>query len=357
LPLFKSVPTKCDPQFKAFPSNPWLASSALQKAIRRGDVDVASAAADVLFRLRGSSIWSRFMTIAFEDIGAADPETICQVVRACSDPRWRRQAGENAHVVQQLAKHMALAGKDRSADHLICCARSHPSLADVRAIVANCSISQRIEMAAIQTPTITQRAVASWFSSGVEWGDEKRVGPGDLDALLDAFHAAGVPAALLEATNIGARRTREPIVIMLPVLWLAVNGDAAKIIKECPVPQSPLIEGVPAYALDMHTRIGRRAIDIFVKECPQVSALLRECASTFRSRAACLAAFYVDGAPIARRLSWVHSDDLEKIGIENDFLSVGVAPNAIPDLLAAFGDHLDHLNAIRARVLTSTLRS
>jgi hypothetical protein len=51
--------------------DPWVASSLLQKAIRRGDADLAERAAITLHRLRGRSIWRRFLVIAFEDIGVA----------------------------------------------------------------------------------------------------------------------------------------------------------------------------------------------------------------------------------------------------------------------------------------------
>ncbi|WP_204351099.1 hypothetical protein, partial [Serratia marcescens] len=44
----------------------WLVSSLLQKAIRRGDADLAARAALTLLDLRGSTIWRRFMVIAFE---------------------------------------------------------------------------------------------------------------------------------------------------------------------------------------------------------------------------------------------------------------------------------------------------
>src|SRR3569623_1443824 len=112
---------------------------------------------------------------------------------------------------------MALSPKDRSADHLICCARSHSSMAETRARLASAPIAQRIAMAVDRSLPITAKASAARYSSGIEWGDETRVGPGDLDRLLDAFSEAGVSGALLDATRVAVKRTREPIAIMLPV--------------------------------------------------------------------------------------------------------------------------------------------
>ncbi len=54
------------------PLDPWTASSLLQKAIRRGDTDLAQWAASTLHRQRGASIWRRLVLIAFEDVGIGD---------------------------------------------------------------------------------------------------------------------------------------------------------------------------------------------------------------------------------------------------------------------------------------------
>jgi hypothetical protein len=53
------------------PIDPWLASSLLQKVIRRGDSGTAARAALTLFRMRPGGIWRRFIVIAFEDVSVA----------------------------------------------------------------------------------------------------------------------------------------------------------------------------------------------------------------------------------------------------------------------------------------------
>src|ERR1019366_7494144 len=74
LPFPPTAPsTSTPPQATNLPPDPWLCSSLLQKSIRRGDADTAADAGITLHRLRGSSIWRRFLVIAFEDIGEASP--------------------------------------------------------------------------------------------------------------------------------------------------------------------------------------------------------------------------------------------------------------------------------------------
>ena len=40
-------------------ADPWIVTSLLQKAIRRGETEIAKRAANTLFALKGSAIWRR----------------------------------------------------------------------------------------------------------------------------------------------------------------------------------------------------------------------------------------------------------------------------------------------------------
>ncbi len=110
--------------------------------------------------------------------------------------------------------------------------------------------------------------------------------------------------------------------------------------------------GVPLYALDEHTRLGRQAIWRFASENDEV----RTCLERFvplgrRRRAANVAAFYVDAAPLARRLVWDQFATLEAFGIERDLLVAGVTADGIGPLLGAMRANLGHLNELRADIL------
>src|SRR5947208_399572 len=103
---------------------------------------------------------------------------------------------------------------------------------------------------------------------------------------------------------------------MFPLIWLAAR-DCKRQVRDCPIP--PLIRAgdVPFYGLDMHTRLGRAAISRFAQENTPVRECLAQFLTESRWRtAAYVAAFYVDGAPVARRLMWDQSESLEAFGIE-----------------------------------------
>jgi len=328
----------------------WVMISLLQKSIRRGEVATAQRAAFTLFAQKGSAIWRRFMVIAFEDVGVASPDAVAMTVAASTDPSWRRKNGGDLHIAVQLARVLAQAPKSRSAEHLITSAQHHPSLAKARMLRGASSRTDQLAAVMKQNASLTERAIAASCASGVGWNGEKRE-HSDLAAVLETFHGLGVPDELVAATGIAARKTREPITLMVPLVWLAANCDSYPTIIEPEVPVAKIVDGVPMYSLDKHTRLGREAVRRFASENDEMQeTLARYVPAARRNDAAYMAAFYADAAPLATKLVWKDADELEAFGTETDLLLSGVPPEGFAPLLAALRNNLGHLNEVRARV-------
>jgi hypothetical protein len=235
---------------------------------------------------------------------------------------------------------LAEAPKDRSADYL-CDAKDHPSLADFWRAMENASRDSRLSHVRDQALPLPHQAVAALSALGIGLrGDISRTG--GLEAFLTTFRELGVPEDLVAATGIAAARTREPITAMVPLIWLAARNSENRVC-DCAVPPLVKADDVPLYALDKHTRLGREAIWRFACQNDSVRACLARFVSAGRRRSACyMAAFYVDAAPVARRLMWDQSEALEAFGIERDLLHAGVP---------AEGINVAHLNELRAQVL------
>lgn len=325
----------------------WIVSSLLQKAIRRGEADLAQRAALSFLAAQGAAIWRRFLVIAVEDVGVGCADTLVKTVAACTDAEWRKEVGGAAAVAAYVARLLADSPKDRSADFLICAAKDHPGLETARERCGSRSVPDRIAMLAEGNPPLPERAVAAWYASGIEWGDETRVGKGDLAGLLAMFRKLGVPDEIATAAGVAAVRTREPLCVMVPLIWLAAHEGMPDVVT-APVPAAPTVNGVPLYALDLHTRLGKQALQRFARENVAVCSCLERWVPEYRwHKVAYVAGFYADGAPVARRLNWSQSRAVETLGIDNDMRLVGVPPEGIAPLLSAFQDNLDHLNELR----------
>jgi hypothetical protein len=341
-----------DPNFpspKLIAADPWIVSSLLQKSIRRGESEIAQRAALTLFKSRGSAIWRRFMVIAFEDIGIGSIDAVTMTVVAGSHVVFRKACGGDLRVAVHLAGVLADAPKDRSADHLAG-AKDHPALAGFALAMANARITTRLSNVRDKTLDLPHRAIAAWFASGLGV-DAGSTCKGGLWELLALFRDLGVPEDLVEATGIAAGRTREPITVMVPLIWLAA-APSQQSVCDCPVPPLTRAGDVPLYALDEHTRLGREAIWRFARENDGVRGCLERFVPASRwRRAANVAAFYADAAPVARRLVWAQSERLEAFGIERDLLPAGVPPEGIGPLLEAVRANLGHLNELRVQTL------
>jgi len=338
-----------------FPLDPWVASSLLQKAIRRGEVDHAVNAARSLHRQRGTGIWRRFVVIACEDVGIGDLDLIRHVTLLGIDRTMRKPFGADDEIVTGLARRLAEAPKDRSSDYLICAAIQHPDHEHEREAVALLSTDDQIAVAVDPGQPVIRRAIAAWYASGINGDGPRVVGLGNMPRLLHGFDLLGLPHPLSAIIETAARKTREPMVATLPLLWalLQESGTPPRI-EDVRLPSAPLCGTVPAWAFDKHTDIGKRAVARFVRENPAIDAVLSRYVPDFRARdVAAMAAFYADAVPVVRRLMWSRSHELEALGIDVDMLKVGCPREGIEPILATVRANLDHLNTIRCRLFAT----
>jgi hypothetical protein len=323
----------------------------LQKAIRRADVVTAERAALALLNADPRSTWRRLIVIAAEDVGIGSVDVVVETTRLASDLKLRGRQGGEVAAVLHVCRCLAEAPKDRSTDHLICAAAHEPGLEPAREACGNIPVSRRLEFVSDLTRSLPERAVAAWYASGIENGRERRVGAGDLDALMRTYADVGAPGPLLDAIRTAVRRTREPITIVLPLVWLALADETPRI-DNAALPQSTYVNGVPLYALDMHTRLGRQAIATFRRDNAEIARYLSEHVADFRrDRALQLAVFFADSALIRPRLCWRQAGPIERLGIDADFASINVTPAIGSQLTELVRQNLAHLNMIRADIL------
>ncbi len=62
----------------------WIASSLLQKSIRRGEVELARRAASTLHAFDRNAIWRRLIVIACEDVGVGDIDALLETFLAAA---------------------------------------------------------------------------------------------------------------------------------------------------------------------------------------------------------------------------------------------------------------------------------
>lgn len=69
------------PTIEPMQGDQWLLASAMQKAIRRGEVNTAMRAGYTLWNIDRQRFWRRLHIVALEDTGVADTESLIQTHR------------------------------------------------------------------------------------------------------------------------------------------------------------------------------------------------------------------------------------------------------------------------------------
>jgi hypothetical protein len=326
----------------------WIVSSLMQKSIRRGETKIAQSAALTLLKLRGSAIWQRFMVIAFEDVGVGFTDAVIKVMAASSDAALRKTCGGDARVAAYLAGLMADAPKDRSTDYLVSAAQHQPACREFDARCSLMSRNERIEVLADFAAPLEFRSVTALCLSGMRSESIRERGAGNLEELANIYRSLGGAADFVAAAVLAAKKTREPITILAPLIWLEVARGGQARVSESVMPETKLVDGIPLYAFDKHTRLGKRAIRELVGMDAPLQCFLQEFLPRARWQAAVeMAAFYADAAPVARRLEWPLSHAIESLGTEADFFKAGVPKAAIQPLQAVMTASLGKLNEIR----------
>jgi hypothetical protein len=337
-PAFKIVePIRCDR---------WIASSCLQKAIRRGRIELAVSAALTLYAHDRQSLWRRLIVIAVEDVGVGCTNSIEKSIRLCSNYSLRSARGGDLKAIFEVCGLLARAPKDRSADHAISISRNALRLEDVRERIGSLSLEERLDVVAEPTLPLEERQIAAWYASGVEWRPERRVGSGDPPGLVRIWQRLNITTALIEAVQLGVKRSREPIMIMLPLLSAASEGEPDELATP-EIGETRIVRSIPTFALDGHTRLGRAAIDRFGRENETVSRLLAETVPDYRARDTLrLAVFHADSALVSMKKVWMVGNHLENAGTAADFESIRVEPAVGTDLIKAIREERGHLEDI-----------
>ena len=334
----------------------WIALSSLQKSIRRGAVEPATAAAEVLWS-EPSRLLDRLLVIGLEDIGVGDPEVLREVIELFTDRTWRRKIPDKGRAVTLgLVEQMCAATKSRFADEILAIAQLEPALGPARTELAMASTEQLAGWCAT-SDDIGVRALASWFLAGTARypmdGILRR--QGDLAAVWDTGRELGVPADWLNLLDRAARRMHWPLAVLLPLAYVSkVSGTPTQLAKDAPY---ETWRGVPLYALDQFTRRGLVAIGRWLAGCPELQEILQAAApKSAWPKITRYAVFAVEGQVCGRHLMWSEQRDILRHSMLAELTGRGLAAEYMDPLLACATVNLAVLNKRRREVMDEAPR-
>jgi len=248
------------PRIAAFTSTEWVASSLLQKAIRRGNLHAARQAGRFLLEVKKEHLFRRLNAIAAEDIGIADIQTLAITAACLTSAKVRRDLGGEAVVTDYLIRRMVEARKSRAADDLLMSVERWPGLSEDRARFFGMS-DDRLRQIVLGCPSLDRKALALWYLVGTARCPSQYLPTrsGNPALAFDTLADLGVAPTLI---GIARENFTKTVTILAPFVALLSleNGVVAMGVVDDPTPVETRIDGVPSWALDMYTRPGRAAL-------------------------------------------------------------------------------------------------
>lgn len=332
--------------------SPWLAMSVLQKAIRRGEEQVALRAAARLLQISPPRLWRRCAAIAFEDVGVADLETISLVVAAVRSKSDRSKLGGEWRVASSIVSRMVKAQKCRSADDLLISADQHPDFAQARRELATKPIGVLCEKMA-SADHIVERAIALWYAVGTNRWSAPHLVPriGQRDRAFDHLAELGVPRDLVAVCQDGFRRTGEALAPFVALLSLAQDRPSSRSrnLVSDELPPTTICGDVPSWAFDAYSREGRTALKAYISgDSPTARWVRQRIPAGRRINFVGAILFRVEGGLVRSRVRWAGADELRRLA---DVECQGVPLHEAEEILRLMSIDIPALNEARCGVL------
>ncbi|RWG78552.1 hypothetical protein [Mesorhizobium sp.] len=293
--------------------SPWLAMALLQKAIRRGEQSFALQAAATLLRQSPERFWRRACSIAFEDVGVADPNTVGLVTASLAGRSFRAKIGREWSVASYIVERMCNAQKCRSADDLLMLSERHHAYEHLRLGLTYGTIPELVAFVR-SNASLPKRALAAWYLVGTDRypSPQLRTRKGAPQALFDDLCEAGHPHTLVEVAREGFRRTGQ-VLCPLVVLLASLKPEQPAVIEDDDFPPEVMCGVLPGWALDVYSREGQQALRRFLgRDCHTTRWVRRRVPPAQRIKFLGDILFAVEGGLLQNHHRWPLADELRR---------------------------------------------
>ena len=322
----------------------WLLASAMQKAIRRGNLDDATRAAYGLWCQDRQSFWRRLHVISIEDVGIASPKEIADTLLATSSSIWRRRVGD-LNIGLHLTRKLCGAVKTRIADEVLIQAERASCHANLRYRLSLMTDDQLVQAVTNPSVTLIERCLSIWYLAGMRKfpTDLMPSRAGQPEDAAELLRLLPIPIDLVEGCLSVMGRTQWPLSIFTPIIYQEAQHHAGADVVEENFDPVPCVSGLPVYACDMFTRIGQASFRRLQKDVADLKH--------FTPRQIGIGTFYREGGLMDKTLTSPFFNTYRQAGELADAEAAGLP---VPDYLTmreCLIEHRQRLDDIRIEQL------
>ena len=322
----------------------FLATSSLQKAIRRNLENEAMTFASALSRAHERYLAWRLSVIALEDVGHGDVGLVEKALLIASDAGPKEQLGVERALIW-LAGQLAAAPGNRAACELVVAASGHPGLRDdlIR-------MRGEADLVSALTATLGPPADAIRIAASIAELD-RRGGLGEGLAAIAPLVGRRVVWIAETAHDIGVHGLEHGFLAS----GLLFHGHVPEVVEAAL--DTARIGPWLAPALDQYTRAGLRAIERFAVRCQPIATLLRAVPQRARTGTAAALVFGAEGGLLSRRVAYPASAALTRWCSEASLASAGAPVQLLDEGVAVVQSNLALLHEFRVEVLPDRWRN
>ena len=256
---------------KPMPCDRWIARSALQKAIRRGEPEIALQALAALLVQHPAGLWRDLTIIAIEDVGVPGMDTIARVVSAGRNRPWRRRMGGEWVVASALVQRMAEGTHCQAVCDLLMRLENDPAWDKARVSALEADIPELARDLVDSTRPLEVRAAAALALGGGLAEEQRFHQP---TAIFEALGSLGRSTHVVATAQAAWKISRNPMALLLPLVWLEWMKLEPVEVRDDDLPALNLIGSIPTSAIDQFTRAGQSVIRAYLNADPNMRALL-----------------------------------------------------------------------------------
>lgn len=332
-------------RIEPLPCDKWLASSAWQKSVRRGQTETALRAAMTFWEADRRGFWRRMLLVSVEDIGVGCIDTVTKVLTACAHTSWRGQVND-LRVALHLTRLMCAANKSRLADQVYIIAERAPEYAGLQTRLAVADDKTLADYALHEKSPLVERALCLWYLAGHRRfpSDRMPARAGSIEKAAEVLQSLNVPADLTAACIAVVTKTQYPLALFTPLLAQAVQDMPRPLYIWYDKLHPPeAVDGIPAYAADTFTRVGKTCIRQLQQAVPDLKQ--------FSTTQIGLAVFYAEGGRVDKELTGETLADLKQAGEVADIEGASLCLPRYLGLRECLSQHWDRFEAIRRKEL------
>lgn len=294
--------------------------------------------------------------IVLEDIGIANIDLVGRVTIAVGDKRLRQKLGGDRIVAATLISEMCNSEKDRSTDDLLEYVERAPVLQQTKDELAEMSLPGRLARAINCTEQFSLQSAAA-LAAAVGLPSDPQLSRDRIacsTAYFESLVENGFDRTCVELSRLGLSRSGEALPIFMPLLK-RLKDDEKATSKDDIFPPQILIDGIPSWSYNGHTRIGLAAFREYIGRSDRMRAFLSDHSGRDMSKSRTVGAlvFRLESGQMTKRLSWPTGNRIRS-SIER--LGWNISDNAVEVGNQIILSELDLLNKCRATVAQHYLR-